>query len=165
MFATWSTVPDSASIDPGCADADPGEPHRLDAGVVERRAQRLGELEGNRLRAAFAGRLPSRAAEHRRLAVRDDRLDLRAAEVEPALHPRHDSHRTTSSIGLRFARALHSSVAVQLRVARALGQAEREDDHRHLVVARLEHARARSASVIPFGQDAIPSAQAASSML
>ena len=39
---------------PGRADADPGDPHRLDAGVVERRAQRLGELEDDRLGPALA---------------------------------------------------------------------------------------------------------------
>ncbi len=54
----------------GRADTDTGQPHRLDARIVERRAEGLRELEGDRDRAALARCLPTRAAEHGRLAVR-----------------------------------------------------------------------------------------------
>ena len=136
---TWSDGARLGVDRAGSADADPGEPHRLHTGIVERRAQGLGELEDDRLRPALAGRLASRAAEHHRLAVGHDRLDLRPAEVEPALHPRHDSHRTTSSIGLRFARALHSVDRVQLRIARPLRAARTRGRSPALVLGRIEH--------------------------
>ena len=109
MFATWCDRARLRVDRAGSPDADPGEPHRLHARIVEGFAERLGELEDDRVRPAPPRRLAPRPAEHGRRPVRHDRLDLRPAEVEPALHPRHGSHRTTSSIGLRFARALHSA--------------------------------------------------------
>ena len=145
-------------------DAYACELHRLHAGVVQRITQGFGELEDDRLRTALSRGVAACRADHRRRPVRHDGLDLRAAEIEPALHARHGSHLTTSSIGLRFARR-STPRPVPLGVARPLREPEREDDHRRLVLRRSSACRARSGRVIPFGHEAIPSAQAARSML
>ena len=108
----FGDLDDDARLDvdrSGSADADRRETHRLDAGVVERRSQRLGELERHRFRAALPGRVPPRACPS---TVASPSVTTAWIFVPPRSSPPrirvHGSHRTTSSSGLRFARALHS---------------------------------------------------------
>ena len=112
------------------------------------------------------GRLAPRGAEHACAAVRHDRLDLRAAEIEPALQSasRQPSHDLVDGLAGSPARSIPRPCA--LGVARPLRDSRtRARSRTSSSSAARGPARDDRASVIPFGQEASPASQAASSML
>ena len=137
MFGTSRTVPSRCQSIPVRRRRSPASPIGSTPAVLEGLAQGLGELEGHRLRAAPARRLAARAPS----TVDPPSVTTAWIFVPPRSRPPfilcHGSHRTTSPIGLRFARALHSS-ALCRSGSRGLRVAERQDDHRRLILCRVE---------------------------
>ena len=164
MFGTLTTAPEAASTAPGAptptrASSLTRTP-AVAAASVTASAMSFATASGppcGVFRRAWPTTLPGPA--------RDDGLDLRAAEVDPAAkRGRHASRRTTSSSGRRFARALHSSAVLD---AASRGRSGRPNVRTITGVSSSPSSRtacAASRSASPFGHDAMPSFQAASSM-
>ena len=165
MFATWSTVPDSTSIEPGAPTPIPARP--IGSTPASSSAARSASASSK----ATASGPPLRGVSRRALPSTVDSPSVTTAWIFVPPRSSPPFIRVTTAIARPRrsacgspARSIPRPCAARRRAAAPAARTRgRSPAPRRRSASSA--VRARSTSVIPFGHEASPSAQAASSML